>query len=96
MTPDRRRDRFFPERPCSPNRCEQRCSDDSAATYRTTLVAGRRHTIPADAKAKGSRRAVAGIAKELTKLLGVRVDVVAASLLRGEVPASALADSVAE
>ena len=38
---------------------------------------------------------VSGIAEELTGLLGTRVDVVAASLLRGEVSASALADSVA-
>ena len=38
---------------------------------------------------------VAGIAEELSGLLGTRVDVVAASLLRGEVSASALADSVA-
>ncbi len=39
---------------------------------------------------------VAGIAEELSGLLGTRVDVVAASLLRGEVSASALADSVAK
>jgi uncharacterized protein len=38
---------------------------------------------------------VAGIAEELSGLLGTRVDVVAASLLRGEVSASAFADSVA-
>ena len=38
---------------------------------------------------------VAGIAEELSELLGTRVDVVAASLLRREVSASALADSVA-
>ena len=38
---------------------------------------------------------VAGIAEELSGLLGTRVDVVAASLLRREVSASALADSVA-
>jgi predicted nucleotidyltransferase len=38
---------------------------------------------------------VAGIAEELSGLLGTRVDVAAASLLRGEVSASALADSVA-
>ena len=38
---------------------------------------------------------VAGIAEELTQLLGTRVDVVATSLLRSEVAASALADSVA-
>ncbi len=38
---------------------------------------------------------VSGIAEELTVLLGVRVDVVAASLLRGEVSSSALADAVA-
>ena len=34
---------------------------------------------------------VAGIAEELSQLLGTRVDVVARSLLRGEVSASALA-----
>ena len=34
---------------------------------------------------------VAGIAEELSQLLGTRVDVVAGSLLRGEVSASALA-----
>jgi predicted nucleotidyltransferase len=38
---------------------------------------------------------VAGIAEELTLLLGTRVDVVTPSLLRGEVSDSALADSVA-
>lgn len=38
---------------------------------------------------------VAGIAEELSGLLGTRVDVVATSLLRDEVSASALADSVA-
>lgn len=38
---------------------------------------------------------VAGIAEELSELLGTRVDVVAASLLRREVSTSALADSVA-
>ena len=38
---------------------------------------------------------VAGIAEELSELLGTRVDVVAPPLLRGEVSASALADSVA-
>jgi len=38
---------------------------------------------------------VAGIAEELSELLGRRVDVVAPSLLRGEVSASALADAVA-
>jgi uncharacterized protein len=38
---------------------------------------------------------IAGIAEELSELLGTRVDVVAASLLRSEVSASALADSVA-
>jgi predicted nucleotidyltransferase len=38
---------------------------------------------------------VAGIAEELSELLGTRVDVLAASLLRGEVSASALSDSVA-
>lgn len=37
---------------------------------------------------------VAGIAEELTALLGTRVDVVATSLLRGEVSSSALADAV--
>jgi len=37
---------------------------------------------------------VAGIAEELGEVLGLRVDVVAASLLRGEVSASALGDSV--
>lgn len=38
---------------------------------------------------------VSGIAEEMTVLLGARVDVVAASLLRGEVSSSALADAVA-
>lgn len=38
---------------------------------------------------------VAGIAEELSEVLGTRVDVVAASLLRGEVSASALSDAVA-
>ena len=38
---------------------------------------------------------VAGIAEELSGLLETRVDVVATSLLRGEVSASAFADSVA-
>jgi predicted nucleotidyltransferase len=38
---------------------------------------------------------VACIAEVWSELLGTRVDVVAASLLRGEVSASALADSVA-
>ncbi|WP_249138801.1 nucleotidyltransferase family protein [Phycicoccus avicenniae] len=38
---------------------------------------------------------VAGIAEELTGLPGTRVDVVATSLLRGEVSSSALADAVA-
>ncbi len=38
---------------------------------------------------------VSGIAEELTALLGTRVDVVATSLLRGEVSSSALADAVA-
>lgn len=38
---------------------------------------------------------VSGLAEELTVLLGARVDVVAASLLRGEVSSSALADAVA-
>jgi len=38
---------------------------------------------------------VAGIAEELSQLLDTRVDVVAVSLLRSEVSASALAESVA-
>ncbi|GAB3494255.1 hypothetical protein GCM10027572_22860 [Flexivirga lutea] len=38
---------------------------------------------------------VSGIAEELSELLGTRVDVVAASLLRTEVSSSALADAVA-
>ena len=38
---------------------------------------------------------VSGIAEELTELLGTKVDVVATSLLRGEVSSSALADAVA-
>lgn len=38
---------------------------------------------------------VSGIAEELSMLLGVRVDVVAATLLRREVSATALADAVA-
>ena len=38
---------------------------------------------------------VAGIAEELSELLGVRVDVVAATLLRDEVSATALKDAVA-
>lgn len=38
---------------------------------------------------------VAGIAEELSGLLGTRVDVAAGSLLRAEVSASAVADSVA-
>jgi uncharacterized protein len=38
---------------------------------------------------------VAGIAEELSELLGLRVDVVAATLLRDEVSATALADAVA-
>lgn len=38
---------------------------------------------------------LAGIAEELGEVLGKRVDVVAASLLRGEVSVSALADTVA-
>lgn len=37
---------------------------------------------------------VSGISEELTMLLGVRVDVVVASLLRGQVCSSALADAV--
>ena len=38
---------------------------------------------------------VAGVAEELSQLLGSRVDVVAASLLRDEVSSSALVDAVA-
>ncbi|QYJ05261.1 nucleotidyltransferase family protein [Nocardioides panacisoli] len=38
---------------------------------------------------------VAGLAEELSELLGVRVDVVAAPLLRDEVSATALKDAVA-
>lgn len=38
---------------------------------------------------------VAGLSEELSELLDVRVDVVAAELLRREVSASALADAVA-
>jgi uncharacterized protein len=38
---------------------------------------------------------VSGLAEELSDLLGVRVDVVAAPLLRDEVSATALADAVA-
>ncbi|WP_026536438.1 nucleotidyltransferase family protein [Arthrobacter sp. H14] len=37
---------------------------------------------------------VAGLAEELTGILGVRVDVVAATLLRDEVSATAFADAV--
>lgn len=37
---------------------------------------------------------VAGLAEELTGILGVRVDVVAAALLRDEVSATAFADAV--
>ena len=37
---------------------------------------------------------VSGIAEELIEVLGTRVDVVAASLLRGEVSSTALADLV--
>jgi hypothetical protein len=37
---------------------------------------------------------VSGISEELSTLVGVRVDVVAATLLRGEVSATALADAV--
>jgi len=37
---------------------------------------------------------VSGIAEELSDLLGMRVDVVAGSLLRGEVSANAYADAV--
>ncbi len=36
---------------------------------------------------------VSGLAEELSELLGVRVDVVAVSLLRDEVSATALADA---
>jgi uncharacterized protein len=38
---------------------------------------------------------IAGIGEELTRLLGVRVDVVSQSLLRDEVSRTALADAVA-
>lgn len=38
---------------------------------------------------------VAGIAEELGEVLGMRVDVVSTTLLRGEVSASALSDAVA-
>ncbi|GAB3350733.1 nucleotidyltransferase [Modestobacter lapidis] len=38
---------------------------------------------------------VAGLAEELSALLGVRVDVVAATLMRDEVSATAFADAVA-
>lgn len=38
---------------------------------------------------------VSGLAEELSELLGVRVDVVAAPLLRDEVSATALGDAVA-
>jgi predicted nucleotidyltransferase len=38
---------------------------------------------------------LAGLAEELSELLGLRVDVVAASLLRDEVSATALEDAVA-
>lgn len=38
---------------------------------------------------------VSGLAEELSELLGVRVDVVAAPLLRDKVSATALADAVA-
>lgn len=38
---------------------------------------------------------VAGIAEELSEVLGMRVDVVSATLLRDEVSASALSDAVA-
>jgi predicted nucleotidyltransferase len=37
---------------------------------------------------------VAGIAEELSEVLGIRVDVVSATLLRGEESASALSDAV--
>jgi predicted nucleotidyltransferase len=37
---------------------------------------------------------VAGISEELLMLLGVKVDVVAAELLRSEVSATALADAI--
>ena len=40
-------------------------------------------------------RRVSGLAEELSELLGVRVDVVAAPLLRDEVSATALVDAVA-
>jgi len=43
----------------------------------------------------GNELRVAGMAEELSGLLGTRVDVVAESLLRGGVSARALADSVA-
>ena len=38
---------------------------------------------------------VAGLAEELSELLGLRVDVVAAALLRDEVSSTALADAIA-
>lgn len=38
---------------------------------------------------------VSGISEELSTLVGVRVDVVTASLMRGEVSATAFADAVA-
>jgi len=38
---------------------------------------------------------VAGLAEELGELLGLRVDVVAATLLRDEVSSTALADAIA-
>jgi uncharacterized protein len=38
---------------------------------------------------------VAGLAEELTDVLGLRVDVVAAALLRHEVSSTALADAIA-
>ena len=38
---------------------------------------------------------VAGIAEELGEVLGMRVDVVSTTLLRGDVSASALSDAVA-
>ena len=38
---------------------------------------------------------VAGLAEELTELLGLRVDVVAATLLRDKVSSTALADAIA-
>ena len=45
--------------------------------------------------ARNELLSVAGLAEELSVLLGVRVDVVTAALLRDEVSATALADAVA-